>query len=861
MTTQTQTFPAGAFSFTIPATLSGSTMQVTVVGGPGVGPLGGKGGRLTAVMPVTAGDVITGVVASGSAGAHAGGTGGGTGLYAGGGSTSLLRNGTKYAEVGGGGGATTYPGADGGNGGGNGTSSGQAGGSNPVGVGGTAGVSGGTAANGGNGSGGGGGGGAGAGPGGAGSGCFSGYGGGGGGGGASFAHSSLTSVLYFADGTSAFVSITFGVTTAPASPTLTYPIANSYVDPQNTAIPYTGIYNAVPGSGNLQKVTLRVSVDAGPYGYWDPAASNFSATSPVWFVPTTGAGVGAGGTFTVSVPAGKLSNNHTNAWSMDCQEATLGLQGAFANDVIYQATVIPTTAIISPAGNTDSVAPTVNWTATFSGSDVQVTAQIKTVSQAVHDAPGFSWGGVVSPIDDSGQVSTPYLTLSVSSSADINNGDELYTGLIVSQTGGAFSQWVETFWTAVLVGPNAPSLVAVGDNDGTTGAPISDLTAIQNDNQQTAADASFETGIGSWTCSGGTLSSSTDWAIDGLYSLKIHSTAGGTVVAQSGIGLVPVSPGQVITAMGTVHAAATARTVAYTLFWYQANGSPSSVTPSTTVQTASDSTSTNGVFFSGQGTAPSDAAFCTDGTSIASTATAELHYLDESAIFYGTVATWSPGGFLGAVTAQFQASYDGGNTWADVGAGTNYNLSSVPLANEQASGVDQWAPFGVPVQYRVRLASYVSGQLLTSDWSSVQTVTLPSTDWWLMVGVDPTTAMLALRAGSSSMGSAVYSMTLEENEEQGLFKAFGRDTYITVHGVMLQEEFDLPLYFLDQPSYDQFVAIRRLQTTVLIKSTDEGQRFYVSLGATRPSILANRPEPLRHRYITIHCSPVDSVAP
>jgi len=30
MTTQTKTFPAGAYSYTIPATLAGSTMQVTV---------------------------------------------------------------------------------------------------------------------------------------------------------------------------------------------------------------------------------------------------------------------------------------------------------------------------------------------------------------------------------------------------------------------------------------------------------------------------------------------------------------------------------------------------------------------------------------------------------------------------------------------------------------------------------------------------------------------------------------------------------------------------------------------------------------------------------------------------------------
>jgi hypothetical protein len=689
MTTTTKTFPPGAFSYTIPSTLAGTTMQVTVVGGPGAGS-GGKGGRLTAVMPVTAGDVITGTVASGSAGAHSGGSGSG-GWGHGGGSTSLLRNGTKYAEAGGGGGAGEF--GAGGSGGGPGTPSGSPGSNfGTAATAGTGGVAGATAGNGGNGSGvgGAGGGGGGAGPGGGASGAVGPGAFATGGGGASFAHSALTSVVYHADGTSAYVSVTYALTTAPASPTLTYPIPNSYADPANTIIHHEGIYNPVAGSGPLEKVTLRFSQDGAAYGYWN--GTDFSSSTPVWVVPTSGAGVGAGGHFNVAIPAGLHSNGHTDAWSFACQEATAHLQGAFAHDIIFQATVIPTTAITSPSGDINSIAPTVTWTATFSGSDVQVTAQIKVVSKAVHDAPGFSWGGVVSPVYNSGQVTTAVQALAISSSADINNGDQLHVGLIVSQTGGAFSQWSESAWTVVLVGPDTPALVAVGDTDGTTGAPIVDLTAI-----------------------------------------------------------------------------------------------------------------------------------------------------------------WSGTG-VSASSAQFQASY--GTTWADVGAGTAGALSAVAIVSDQASGVDQWAPFGVAVLYRARLASTVSGQLVTSDWSAIQTVTLPSTDWWLMAADDPTTAMLALRAGSGPGASAVYSMTINEHEKQGLFEAFGRDTYITVHGTMMQEEFDLSLMFFDQPSYDQFVSIRRLQTTVLIKSTDEGQLFYVSLGATRPTLLANLPEPIRHRYITIHCSPV-----
>lgn len=156
-------------------------------------------------------------------------------------------------------------------------------------------------------------------------------------------------------------------------------------------------------------------------------------------------------------------------------------------------------------------------------------------------------------------------------------------------------------------------------------------------------NGSFETGTESWVGTGGTLTSSTAWSVDGTHSLQVSSTAGGTVSATSPTGTsgAPVTPGQNVSGIATLHTAVTARVVTGTILWYQASGAPCTHA-SDTIGSTVDTTSLAGAVLVGQRVAPAGAAFMALRLTYAGTATSELHYIDEAGLFYGNVFAWAP---------------------------------------------------------------------------------------------------------------------------------------------------------------------------------------------------------------------------
>lgn len=161
-----------------------------------------------------------------------------------------------------------------------------------------------------------------------------------------------------------------------------------------------------------------------------------------------------------------------------------------------------------------------------------------------------------------------------------------------------------------------------------------------NNNTLTAVDASFETGVGTWTAgTNTTVAQSTTWAADGTHSLSLTATASGAVSAQSG--WYPVSAGSSWSGMFQAHAGSTGVAVTASLVWADINFNVLSTTNGTPV---TDSTS-GGVQCTVSGTGPSNCAYVRLKTSLTATASGQVHYVDECGLFSGlSVTTWSAGG-------------------------------------------------------------------------------------------------------------------------------------------------------------------------------------------------------------------------
>lgn len=260
---------------------------------------------------------------------------------------------------------------------------------------------------------------------------------------------------------------------------------------------------------------------------------------------------------------------------------------------------------------------------------------------------------------------------------------------------------------------------------------------------------------------------------------------------------------------------------------------------------------TQGVIATPTTNTATDTGIVADGTVVPTVnTTAEVHLIIEAAGPYaGSVTTWSPGGFIGNVSVEFEYSDDGGTTWLDVRDGA---LVHTGVGN-QSTLVDYEAPLNAPRDYRARAWAVSQGQMVMSQWASVIPVTLTGDRWWMLDPLNPETAFSFLGQGASP-GTAIQ---FDKADVQGEFQTLGNDTYTIVRGDSIQEEFDLPLLFLDTASWEAFDSLRSSKVTVLIKSAWEGHLFYVALGPARPRQVqdrANMTDPIS--LCTVHCYPV-----
>lgn len=831
MTTGTQTFTSPG-TWTAPANFIPGSAVITVAGQG----TGGDGAVITASVPGSPATLTC------TPGYHAGGSGTGSGS-SGGSSSAVLQSGTLLAEAGGSGGTGAFVTGSLGTGGNGGTPNGQQGGARGAGIGGVSGAGGavgGNASGGGNGGGGGGG----NGPGSGGSGLGTGAGGGGGGGG-SYVAPSLTGVSMTASNSGAgYVIVSWQIYNAPLVPTLTSPANAAFIDSNAAGVAFKATYNQ-GSAGPLSAVALRVSKDGAAYGYWN--GTNFTSTTPVWNTGGTISGIGAvnGGTITVTVPAAILVDGHTYTWSIACQEASQSLQGSFASDSAFTAGVAPTINSLSPTGTATSTTPVVSWAETLGSGDTQ--SAYRYMIYAASSTPGTPGA-----LYDTGVVASSALFFTVPSSAGLNNGITYFGYLQITETPGpASSSWFAASFTVSLDGPATPTIVVTQITDPTTGLPEPQITITQNDNLDTSDDSSFEAGdVGSYTATNATLTNSTTWAADGSDSLQASSTASGTVTVLQGTAA-PCTPGQIVTAMATVQQPSLTQTITLSVKFLNSSGGTIS-----TVAIASAAASSTGVALSGQSTAaPAGTVSVVKVITYTATAASQITRFDKMGTFLGTVATWTVGGIVGASNAEVQYSYDG-VTWADLRFG-----AAVTLVSQSGQVIDYETPYNKVASYRARITSVSGTQTLTSAWSSVATITIPSLQWGIVDPVTPTRGMLLTRVdsgGGTVPPGTTAALVIDRNKRQGIFRGMGSSVAIVINGDLWADEFDITLFFDSEALWQTFDKIRSNSSTVLLKSDMTGHVYYMSLGASRPASTVSESgrQSNPRKGLTMHCTPV-----
>ncbi|MGD1052671.1 MAG: PKD domain-containing protein, partial [Candidatus Dormibacteria bacterium] len=163
-------------------------------------------------------------------------------------------------------------------------------------------------------------------------------------------------------------------------------------------------------------------------------------------------------------------------------------------------------------------------------------------------------------------------------------------------------------------------------------------------NMLNSADASFESGLGTWTSGSSTtsISQSSAAAEVGSYSMAMTAQSAGNLSATTGC--YPVVPGQQYTAVISAMAATTGRSVYVQINWDDINRDYFS-------NSGTGFTDTTGAWTQGAVTltAPAGAAYANIQFNVWSAASGEVHYADAAMLTLGSGTTWAAGSGAGVV--------------------------------------------------------------------------------------------------------------------------------------------------------------------------------------------------------------------
>lgn len=524
---------------------------------------------------------------------------------------------------------------------------------------------------------------------------------------------------------STFAILTIAANAVPRSPTLTAPANNSYADIAATGGPFAWVYQTGGAVGGQTGYDLRRKVSGGSYSYWNAGSSTFQSTD------ITNASAAQTLTFGAGVwPDGNIYN-----WSVANSDAN-GL-GPYAADFTVNASVAPTVSVTSPTGTVATQQPVVFWTPTTAPGAIQSTYQVITYSSAQYSAGGFV-PGIAPYADNSGVITSTVGSYLIATPLLVGTSYRSYVQ-ITQTPGGQASPWTAfTSYSVVVDIPHTPLINAAYGTDPITGCPRIVLTVNGQDNILSVNDSSYESGLGT-TVGITNCTATTSVTVppeDGTFTCRLDPTAAGNMAAAtaSGTSGYIVLPSTAYTIRSDYRAgAATARSCRTDVTWYNSVGTLISTSTGTVVSDSNSAWTTSSFTV----TSPATAAFARIVHNVLATAAAhEFHYVDESGIFPGTVATWSIGGFVGTTGVEILRS-DG----LYIRNASPANQTLYTPSSQQAVVYDYEATPGVTYTYS---AVTVSGTTSTSLPVTSGNVSVPlGLGFWELNPANPATAVNA----------------------------------------------------------------------------------------------------------------------
>lgn len=383
----------------------------------------------------------------------------------------------------------------------------------------------------------------------------------------------------------------------PLAPTLQTP-ANGLYEDATIGLSFAAQYNSTDSANaNARAMRLKLATSS-TYNYYSTAAGAFQSTI-VW--NTVNIAPGASSQFG---PIDTLTDQGATNWSMADQESLANLQGPFATDFTVNLQQAPSLTINFPVGTeAGSNSPPLEYTATPASGASITGGQFLVYPVAVTQAAGFAIAipgtiptGYVSNVTWSGNPQT----VEMQSGVVLTQGQTYVCYAAVQETGPEWGPTVSSTFTINLDQPAVP-VVAVSQVKTPAGSSVASIVVTGQDNLLSAADASFESSIGTWFGVNADLAQGQTGVKDGAYSLAIQGIATGAASAQSsGYAVVP---GSTYTALGVWTASSGESSASLNLVWLDSSGSP--------ISQASGSTyapSSIGVQCMTSGVAPSNAA-------------------------------------------------------------------------------------------------------------------------------------------------------------------------------------------------------------------------------------------------------------
>lgn len=300
---------------------------------------------------------------------------------------------------------------------------------------------------------------------------------------------------------------------------------------------------------------------------------------------------------------------------------------------------------------TNNATPTVTWLYDDVDDEPQVRWQVR-IFTAAQVAMGSFSADNTEPIWDSGEQSGP--TDNVTVAVPLVNGVSYNAYVKVAQAWPGpqgrywWSNWVSSAaFTVTFTLPYAPTVAVSQITDSNALRALIDVDVPVN--MLTNETASLETSIGAWlsdiNC---TVARITTDGADGIASLQMTATAGGTMQAAATAGITTlanlVETGKTYTFLASFKTAVTARSCAVGVYWYDYAGVLLSGTATFGANVTDNSANWN-TQASLTIVAPAGASYAVPVVKVTSAAAAEVHKVDKISMSLGTSTSWTPGGY------------------------------------------------------------------------------------------------------------------------------------------------------------------------------------------------------------------------